>query len=110
MIYLGPLAPPRFLIVRGIDSFSEVRNVRDVAELLRNSAPVCDRWRSIVGVQALGFVESRSDSTTKNAQPRWTAPSLKRRHHRTPSECQLLTLTVLCASFVESARACSPAC
>ena len=47
MISLGLLAPhrssPRFLVGRGFDSFSEAR---DVAELLRNSAPVSDRRRS----------------------------------------------------------------
>ena len=83
MISLGLLAPhrssPRFLIARGFDSVSEAR---DVAELLRNSAPVSDRlclnrWRLIVGVHAIGFVESRSDSTTRTAQRQRTIPELK---------------------------------
>ena len=78
MISLGLLAPhrssPRFLVGRGFDAFSKAR---DVAELLRNSAPVSDHRRLIVGVHAMGFVESRSDSTTRTAQCQRTSPELE---------------------------------
>ena len=78
MISLGLLAlhrsSPRFLIARAFDSVSEAR---DVAELLRNSAPVSDRRRLIVGGHAIGFVASRSDSTTRTAQRQRTIPKLK---------------------------------
>ena len=55
-----------------------------MAELLRNSAAVCV-WSSvsgrrlclIVGVVAIGFVESRSDSTTRAAQRQLTSAELK---------------------------------
>ena len=65
---------PQFLIARAFDSVSEAR---DVAELLRNSAPVSDCLCLIVGVRAMGFVESRSDSTTRTALRQRTIPELK---------------------------------
>ena len=78
MISLGLLAPhrssPQFLIARAFDSVSEAR---DVAELLSNSAPVSECLCLIVGVHAIGFVESRSDSTTRTAQRQRTIPELK---------------------------------
>jgi hypothetical protein len=90
MIHRSPSASHRFSIVQGINSFSEV------AELLRNSVSVSGRlclavcfWSSAF-TQSVG-VESRSDSTTKGVPPQ-TAPS------PTPSECQLPTPIVLCAS------------
>jgi hypothetical protein len=78
MISLGLLAPhrssPRFLVGRGFDAFSKAR---DVAELLRNSAPVSDHRRLIVGVHAMGFVELRGESNRRAAQRQRTIPERK---------------------------------
>ena len=128
MTSLDPLAShqswPQFLFARGIDPFRG--EGRDVAELLRNSASVL-----VVGVHALGFVESRSDSTTRTGQPQRTAPRLKSSDIRQRFNQRLLSLSsvttptapspnsarappadtdLIVRLIFQSARVCSPAC